>query len=119
MPSMRSHSQPGPSLPHHTSNRCSLLYGCHLHCLIVILPRLQRGRKLHKNSRGGQMLSPPKVMGPGVEPGTGPVARPGTMASAKAGTMAAAKAGTVPEAGPGADCKGGRIEGRTELGLLQ
>ena len=106
MPSMHFHSQPGPSLLCPMSSRCSLQYGRHLRCLChlaVILPRLPRRHKPHKNSGEGQILRPPEVIGPEAEQGTGPEARPGTR----------------PKARPGAEREDGRIEGRTELGLLQ
>ena len=127
MPSMSFRHLPGPSLPHRTSNRCSRLYGRCLHLLAVTLPKHQRRHKPHKNSRGGQVLSPPQVMGPGVEQGIMPAAKPGATLPARQGIMPAAKPGaalparpgTVAKARPGAGCEDSRIEGRTRLGLLQ
>ena len=111
MPSMSFRRLPGPSWPHHTSNRCSRLHGRHLRLLAVTLPKCQRRHKPHNNSGGGQILSPPQVMVPGVEQGIIPAAKPGATLAARPGTVAKAR--------PGAGREDGRIEGRTRPGLLQ
>ena len=90
MPSMSFCRLPGPSQPHHTSNRCSCLHGCRLCLLTGTLPKHRRTHKLH-NRGGGQLLSPPQVTGPGVEQGIIPAAKPGATPPARPGTVAEAR----------------------------